>query len=404
MSIRRTAPALQTAVAGSLSLLLVGGCGPASGGDDSLVGQTPQAAPAVALRLAEAPVLLVGVQEGPDEYVLHNVDGAARLSDGSVVVGVRGSNQVRRYDAEGGHLWSQGRFGEGPGEYQGLKLVRGCTSEEAVVVYDIYNRRVTKIDGQGEVVADYPLVFRDQSPYSLRCSPGGRFVMSAWGALQADVAGPHRWTVPVAFADGEGSEIVLLREKVPGQERVQYFEDDQRALNGPRVWGRGIVLGATDAGAWLGTGDDHEIEFIDWEGATVRRIRWNGPDLAVTEQDIEARRESLRAQYREGGNPNWRPAFQRRWDSERELLPSVFPAYSRLLVPRDGGVWVESYRRPGQANREWLIFDDAGAWSGTLSVPARTVVLDAGTEWALVRDTDEVGVQRVAEYGLIPSS
>lgn len=404
MSIRRTAPAFQAAVIGALSLLLVAGCGPASGGDSSRVGQALQSAPAATLRLTEAPVLLIGVQEGPDEHVLHNVDGAARLSDGSVVVGVRGSNQVRMYDAAGEHLWSQGRFGEGPGEYQGMKLLRGCTSKEAVVVYDIYNRRITKIDDQGEVVADSPLLFQDKRPHVLRCAPSGRFVMSAWGTLQADVAGPHRWTVPVAFTDGEGASTVLLREQVPGQERVQYFEDGQTALNGPRVWGRNIVLGATDAGTWLGTGDDYEIEFIDWQGTTVRRVRWNGPDLAVTDQDVEARRERLRAQYRDGGNPNWRPAFQRRWYSVRELLPSVFPAYSRLLAPRDGGVWVESYRRPGQPDRKWLLFDEAGAWTATLFVPARAVVLDAGADWVLVRDTDEVGVQRVAEYGLIASS
>ena len=216
--------------------------------------------------------------------------------------------------------------------------------------------------------------------------------------------GPHRWEVPVAFTDSAESDIVLLRDNVPGQDRVQYFEDDQRTLNGPRVWGRRIVLGATNSGAWLGTGDDYELEFLNWDGTTVRRLRWEGPDLAVTREHLDVRREMLRRQYRNRGDPNWRPAFQRRWDSDRELLPTVFPAYSRVVVPRSGGVWVESYRRPGQAEREWLLFDDDGAWTGTLLMPARMAVLDASTDWVLVRETDDVGVQQIARYGLVVSS
>lgn len=109
----------------------------------------PQARPEVAMRLADEPALLIGVQDGPDEYLLHNIQGAASLADGSVVVGVSGSHQIRKYDSQGVHLWSQGRSGEGPGEYQGVMLLRGCTSDEITVAYDIYNRRVTKLDGQG---------------------------------------------------------------------------------------------------------------------------------------------------------------------------------------------------------------------------------------------------------------
>lgn len=268
-------------------------------------GDAPQTRPQATLQLAREPTFLVGVQEGPAEYVLHNIDGAASLADGSVAVGVRGSHQVRKYDSQGRHLWSQGRYGEGPGEYQGVMLLHGCTSDESIATYDIYNRRVTKLDGQGSLIADYPLQFENGRPHVLACSPSGRFVFSAWGTRQAEDPGPHRWEVPVAFTDSAESDIVLLRDNVPGQDRVQYFEDDQRTLNGPRVWGRRIVLGATDSGAWLGTGDDYELEFLNWDGTTVRRLRWKGPDLAVT------RRRSVDGHSVDAGS-NGRPRRQHR--------------------------------------------------------------------------------------------
>lgn len=404
MPVDRVAPPISTTMLVVLPWLLIAGCGPNTGAHNATGSHALQARPQATLRLAEEPTLLIGAQEGPEEYILHNIDGAASLADGSVAVAVRGSHQIRKYDSQGRHLWSQGRLGEGPGEYQGVMLLRGCTSDESIATYDIYNRRITKLDGTGRLIADYPLEFEGARPYVLECSASGRLVFSAWGTMQAEDPGPHRWEVPVAFTDSAESDIVLLRDNVPGQERVQYFEDDQRTLNGPRVWGRRIVLGATDAGAWLGTGDAYELEFLDWDGATVRRLRWEGPDLEVTREDVDRRREILRAQYRNRDDPNWRPAFQRRWDSERALLPSVFPAYSSILVPRGGGVWVESYRRPGQGEREWLLFDGDGAWARTLSMPARMVVLDAGDAWVLVQETDEVGVQRIAQYGLVASS
>ena len=232
------------------------------------------------------------------------------------------------------------------------------------------------------------------------CSPSGRLVFSGWGRL-SETAGPHRWRVPVAFADSGESTVNVLRRDVPGQDRVAYLEEGQSATDGPRVWGRRVVLGATDGGAWIGTGDDYELEFVDWDGATIRRLQWEGPGLAVTADLIDVHREAWRAWYRDRGDADWRPAFQRRWESEREVLPTVFPAYSSILVPRSGGLWVESFRRPGQENREWWVFSDDGAWTGTLSLPARMAVLDAGADWILVRDTDDLGIQRLAEYQLV---
>ena len=398
----RHTPSVRATVAWTaLVSVLVVGCGPTGNGDAQVPGVL-QARPAATLQVAETPSLLIGVQEGPDEYLLHDIEGAARLSDGSVAVAVRGSHQVRKYDSSGQHLWTQGRSGEGPGEYQGVMLLRGCTGDEAIATYDIYNRRVTKLDGDGRVFANYPFVFEGTQPHTMDCSPSGRLVFSGWGRL-SETAGPHRWKVPVAFADSGESTVKVLRRDVPGQDRVSQVQDGRPLGDGPRVWGRRTVLGATDDGAWIGTGDDYELEFVDWDGATIRRLRWEGPELAVTAAHIDLLREAMHAQYRGRGDADWRPAFQQRWDSEREMLPTVFPAYSSILVPRSGGLWVESFRRPGQENREWWVFSDDGAWTGTLSLPARMAVVDAGADWVLVRDTDELGIQRLAEYQLVVS-
>ena len=53
---------------------------------------------------------------------------------------------------------------------------------------------------------------------------------------------------------------------------------------------------------------------IDWTGETIRRIRWEGPDLAVTQQDVDRYRDALEERYPDDDDPNWRARFESTWD------------------------------------------------------------------------------------------
>ena len=68
-----------------------------------------------AWRLADDPILDIGLLEGEDAYQLFDVVGALRLTDGGIVVANAGSFELRFYDANGTHLFSVGREGGGPG-------------------------------------------------------------------------------------------------------------------------------------------------------------------------------------------------------------------------------------------------------------------------------------------------
>ena len=76
------------------------------------------------------------------------------------------------------------------------------------------------------------------------------------------------------------------------------------------TWTHDVALAATDEGVWLGTSEDYEVELIDWTGETIRRIRWEGPDLAVTQEDVDRYRDALEESYRDDDDPNWRARFE----------------------------------------------------------------------------------------------
>ena len=124
------------------------------------------------LVLADEPLVRVGLLDGPDEYLFGNITGAVRLEDGSVVIADQSIFEIRMFDASGRHVWTSGRKGEGPGEYEGLRLMRGCPGA-AVTAYDGQLDRITELDSDG-VVTGHTGVRRGRSVRGTRMLAGRR--------------------------------------------------------------------------------------------------------------------------------------------------------------------------------------------------------------------------------------
>ena len=351
------------------------------------------------LRLADAPRLRVGIVDGPLEYIFGSVTGAVRLEDGSIVVADEQSANLRRYDANGRHVWTSGRAGEGPGEYTGLRLLRNCPGAP-LTVFDWSLDRVTELDVDGNVLDSRSLVAAGVHPYGgLTCAPDGRLVFTPWpedmgasyeeGLSEGDV---YRWLTALAFA--EADSVVTLRTGIPGAERFFIMP----GASGPRYWGKDAVFAPVGTGVWYGTADDYELRHLDWTGRVTRVARWAGPDLTVTSERIDAYREALLARY---DDPERRRRFEREsWPDRRDQLPEQFPAYEALIALPDGAIWAKTHAwlAPGE---QLHLLDADGAWLRRLMLPGGAFVLDAGRDWVLIRQRDELGVPTVALYDLV---
>ena len=369
-------------------------------GGHSAVAQSVQPRPATVMRLSTTPVLSIGSLEGPDEYLFANINGGVLLADGTVVVSDRANFRVQRFDFRGRHLWSRGREGEGPGEFKHVALAAGCTDEEAVVVHDIHTQRVSVFGTDGDLVDDYRFLYNGRPLRELGCAPSGRVAFTgssaAMGEDSRDPGELYRELVTVGSTQLGDTVPTTLREWVPSSE--QRYLGPGAAMPGS-IWSHDAVFAATDDGVWLGTTDDYQVELLRWDGATIRRIRWEGPDLAVTQAHVDRYRDALEDSYRDD-DPNWRARFESRWDWEREIVPDIFPAYRALKMGDDGVLWIEDYPRPG-AHAEWFAFDSEGTWTRSLVLPPRTRLLDIGPDWALVVATDDLDVQHVAVHSLV---
>ena len=345
------------------------------------------------LILAEEPLLRIGIIDGDLEYIFGDVTGAVRLEDGSVVIADEQSHNVRRFDASGRHMWTSGRHGEGPGDYGGLRLLRGCPGA-AITVFDWHLDRITQLDQDGEVTDTRPLTPEGVSPYRPpACTPDGDLVFTPWPDFDRTVAPGehHRWRMELRVARDGGH--VALRSGIAGTERTR-----SRGGEAPRTWGRAMVFAVAPTGVWYGSADDYELEHVDWTGRVTRIARWAGPDLAVTREHLDSYLDSRLARYEE---PADRRRFEReRWPDIRDGLPEQFPAYEALLTLPDGSMWVTTYGWRS-SEQELHLLDADGVWIRRLTMPTGSTVLDAGPDWVLLGQRGELDVPTVAVYRLV---
>jgi hypothetical protein len=131
------------------------------------------------------------------------------------------------------------------------------------------------------------------------------------------------------------------------------------------------------------------------DGRLLRLIRREHENLAVTPQDIETlRRERLEQTKDE----EWRRRLE---TMLREMpFPATMPAYSGFAIDAEGNLWVNEYRRPGDDQPRWSVFDAEGRWLGQLALPPRFTVYEIGSDYVLGRRTDDLDVERVELYEL----
>ena len=350
------------------------------------------------LTLADEPQVRVGMLEGPTEYLFSTIEGGVRLEDGSIVLADEQTYEIRMFDARGRHMWTSGRQGEGPGEYGGVRLLRGCPGT-AITVFDWSLDRITRLDRDGNVVDTRALSGTGVQPYgSPACSPNGDLVFVGWPGSELDsrpagVGEIYRWEMAVSWERDDG--VVTLAEGIPGTERRTYGGG-----SGPLTWGRSLAFAATGTGVWYGSADDYELAHVDWTGRITRVARWAGPDLEVTGEHLDRYLSRYLDRY---DTPAERRRFEReRWPGIRDDLPERFPAYESdgLLALPDGSVWVTTHmwRAP---RKELHLLDPNGMWVRRLTIPARSNLLDAGLDWVLLLERGEFDEQSVAVYELV---
>lgn len=347
------------------------------------------------------PVVEIGMEEGPAEYLFGRIFSLAVDGAGSVYVYDGHGPDLRQYDPDGTYVRTFGRAGEGPGEHRtydgGIAVLR----DGRVVLRDNGNARFQLWAPDGREAGSWPL---PQGALSER-----PLAVDSAGFLLADVADlrvlPPRPRLVLRFSPhtGELVDTIPLPPMSPRTATVQ---------------GRAVTLGlpyipqplwALGSNGEVIMGDGARYQILVLGGARPLRIERMVdpvPVAADEKQDIERYVGNTMRQ----DDPGWR------WNGPE--IPDVKPMFTRIFAGQDGRIWVQvpqpSVEIPAERRTSaaafvprWTepiafdVFDRAGRYLGQVNTPEGFQgypypVIRGDTVWAAT--SDALGVQRVVRF------
>ncbi len=347
-------------------------------------------------RLSDTPVLDIGVLEGDDNYQFFRVVDAAALSDGRIVVSNGGTQELRFFDAEGTFLFSTGRKGGGPGEFEALWTI-SVLSGDSIMAFDRRLRRMSVFAPDGSFARSFmfpSLAGAAAFPMLLGVTDQGSLVVSERAFDRRVGTGLARDSSYYLLTDMEGALLDTLGF-FPGSEWYVKSEGEGVVSANP-PFGRSSVHAVSGDGFYFGSTDSYAIAYYGSSGILQRIVRRNKPNLEVTNTDLERNKQGRLQRYRE---PSERQFWERIF--HEMPVPKTMPAHDSIIVDANGNLWVSEYRRPGDEQPRWTIFDSEGVMLGEVETPTRFRIYEIGSDYVLGRGLDELDVQHIQIYDLI---
>ena len=353
-------------------------------------------------RVGDTPSVDIGVAEGDAAYQLDGVAGAARLSDGRIVVADGGSQQLRFFSAQGRHLATAGRKGGGPGEFEGISWM-GVAPGDSVLAWDAHARRLSVFTPDGRFVRAFtPAGVKHMFPSVEALLGDGSLVMTPGidpAGMGMRPEGEFRDTVVWLRVPLGGAARELSRR--PGADAFM-SRSGGMMMTDEVVFGRRLMLAGARDGFYTGYTDRYEIEHRGADGRLRRLIRRSHEPVRATEADLDAYFAADARMEMRGLPAEMRSGFEEMARTRRERIPhrDNFPAFAELQVDTEGNLWVADFPRRRDDPRAWSVFDPEGRWLGSVRTPAGLTVRQIGPDWILGVQKDEMDVEHVRLYPL----
>lgn len=339
-----------------------------------------------AWRLEEG--LRIGQAEGTDPRVFGRVNAVALGPEGRIFVAEGFTHQLRAFGPDGGHLWSSGREGEGPGEFRMISGIAPRPGGELWVM-DPHNQRLTVLDTAGAVRADHPWGTGSLSvtiPWIGAFDSAGRLYDQE--TIQDEASPSAKRVVVRALPDGEGGLAASDSLPLPDVtfEMYTYRQGNVTVRTSvpyspSRLWDL-----APDGDIWIAVTDEYRLHRVGWDGDTLRTVelRRPAPRLTDGERDSAAAEAGLRP----------------------ERLPDVKPAIRHFLVGAEGRLWVLPEPEAGEP-LTWDVFRPDGTYLGRarteLAFDVERVLPVARGEVLVGVVRSELGVPSVVRARLVPA-
>lgn len=349
----------------------------------------------------------IGGKDVPDYAAFVLQPAIAGAPDGTIFVRSPQPPVIDVFDAEGHHLRTIGREGEGPGEFRVL-AGHGLLGD-TLWVLDVALLRMSTFLHDGTHVRTWRL-----EPIDLGIP------LSARHTITALLAGPYALAVPMANPVGAGGRVplpVLLGDRD--------FQESHPVLEvvrprGMRIRGVGsfsfqpfllppLVSVATNGRGFLTADwtDEREGSLVvtlyapsgevDW----VQRINHSAtPVLTVVRDSLLAHGQTMAGPYVERARNKGTIGRESIRDlvSEGLYIPTYYPPASQILLGPDGSVWIRSGEFAELV--EWTVLDAQGEAKFTVHLPETLWVKEVTFECVWGTTVDDLDIPYVVRYDI----
>ena len=331
-------------------------------------------------RVGPEPLLDLTESGTGDPHNFYRVRNVTRLPDGGIVVLNRGSNEIRKFSADGTFVGSAGGYGEGPGEFSNPQQVE--LVGDSLLVRDVFSR-VTLFGPDLRHVRDMQL---HRGGGNLRYLGHGTMVVQVIMDY-LEIFGVVRNPEALLLYDLEGVQVDSIGS-TPGSE--EYVTDMLMAFP---LFGRTFVLDTHGDRIFLGSSDRMQVEEIDPNGDTVRILRIPDYPLALTPDQVQAERNARLNPTLPPGVTSLPPPIVEA--VEGMPSPETRPAYRDMLVDPTGAVCLRPFHGISEQGgpEHWVVLGPDGTWLGSVEIPENFLAREIGVDEILGVWTSELDVQ-----------
>ena len=314
--------------------------------------------------IPEDPTVVIGGADEREGYLLHEVVGATRLSDGRIVIANGGSAELKYYDPLGRHLLDAGGRGDGPGEF---RFLSGFSPLPGDSVLALSPRGLTRFGPDGRYTGLDPTGSDPPGDWSCRGDGEGLYeyllpdgsILWAFIAItepRCPEAGATRPSAVVArFVPGTGELDTIA--VVPGPEPSNRFE-------GAHAYAKDIVFGLAEDRVYVGdTGSD-----------TILSMSFDGDTIAALDVPFEALEVPADAKLVESKDSEWFAGERSMTLTTTYVYPDRYPRFGRLVAAPERRLWVMAYPPVKEPFIHWRLWRP----------PNDLVVEDGGARWTIV--------------------
>ena len=300
----------------------------------------------------------IGGKEGKEEYIFYQIGSIEVDEDERIYISDSKESKIKVFNRNGEHLFSMGRKGQGPGEFEKIYRIQ-ITNKNELLVFDSNTRRLSFFLLNGDFIKSIHINFLNVLNLFMN-SKGGYIIQS----VKLDPVTAYALT-SIDLCDSQFNIKMNIAASKP--------QDVLTPFLSYIVW-----KPMKNDYIALGNNENYEIDIFDSDGNIVRKIIKAYDPVEVSDEERKQALERLQQQINKD-------------------VPRFHPAYNRFTIDEEYRIYVQTWEKPEEEERYFYdVMDPDGKFITKIVLSFPPCIWKKNKLYTI--EEDEEGFQFVKRY------